>query len=126
MYLPEAEETMTDGHKSGHGSCVSSKATGSLFGTAKDADIVMLKVPKELPWTSATLAALVDISDDVERKGIKGKAVVNISLGQRKSRKLPLSVTATIITPLFTILISKLKIIYIRLSYERGVYCRGL
>ncbi|CCF41721.1 hypothetical protein CH063_02659, partial [Colletotrichum higginsianum] len=83
MYLPEAEETMTDGHKSGHGSCVSSKATGSLFGTAKDADIVMLKVPKELPWTSAILAALVDISDDVERKGIKGKAVVNISLGQR-------------------------------------------
>ncbi|WQF76362.1 Putative peptidase S8/S53 domain, peptidase S8, subtilisin, Ser-active [Colletotrichum destructivum] len=83
MYLPEAEETMTDGHKSGHGSCVSSKATGSLFGTAKNADIVMLKVPKELPWTSATLAALVDISDDVERKGIKGKAVVNISLGQR-------------------------------------------
>ncbi|GJC95007.1 hypothetical protein ColKHC_03833 [Colletotrichum higginsianum] len=82
MYLPEAEETMTDGHKSGHGSCVSSKATGSLFGTAKDADIVMLKVPKELPWTSAILAALVDISDDVERKGIKGKAVVNISLGQ--------------------------------------------
>ncbi|KAJ0165953.1 Subtilisin-like protease 3 [Colletotrichum tanaceti] len=82
MYLPKAEETMTDGHESGHGSCVSSKATGSLFGTAKDAKIVMLKVPRELPWTSATLAALVDISDDVKSKGIKGKAVVNISLGQ--------------------------------------------
>ncbi|TEA17215.1 Subtilisin-like protease 3 [Colletotrichum sidae] len=84
-YLPNAVQTAVDGHSSGHGSCVSSKLTGPLFGTAKDANIVivMLKVPKEIPWTSAILAALVDISDDVKDKGISGKAVVNISLGQR-------------------------------------------
>ncbi|KAH6886908.1 peptidase S8/S53 domain-containing protein [Thelonectria olida] len=65
-----------------HGSCVASKATGPKFGTAKNANIVMLKLPADLHM-SAIFASLVEVSNDVYQKGLAGKAVINMSLGSR-------------------------------------------
>ncbi|WQF79046.1 Putative peptidase S8/S53 domain-containing protein [Colletotrichum destructivum] len=76
MYVASAVQEETDSRN--HGSCVASKATGLKYGTAKEANIVMVKLPEE--WTlSAITKALVMISNDVTQKGIRGKAVINMS-----------------------------------------------
>ncbi|KAK6208523.1 hypothetical protein QIS74_12041 [Colletotrichum tabaci] len=92
IYTPGAEKTETDPR--GHGSCVASKATGQLFGTAKDANIVMVKIYHKEKGLSSTLSALVEISNDVYEKGIQGKAVVNLSIGKHLTKKQKSSVTA--------------------------------
>ncbi|TDZ59884.1 Subtilisin-like protease 3 [Colletotrichum trifolii] len=80
MYAPGAVRAETDG--SNHGSCVASKAGGPVYGTAKDADMIAVKLPEDLS-TSAIFTALIEISNDVYEKGREGKAVINMSLGSR-------------------------------------------
>lgn len=81
MYSPGAPLYASD--FMGHGSCVASKATGPTYGTAKNASIVAVKLPKSLSFSSI-LAALIDISNDVFEKGLGGKAVINMSIGTSK------------------------------------------
>ncbi|TQN63610.1 Subtilisin-like protease 7, partial [Colletotrichum shisoi] len=57
-----------------HGSCMASKVTGRLFGTAKDANIVMVKIHHNGKGSASTLSALVETSNDVYKKLIQGKA----------------------------------------------------
>ncbi|GKT94363.1 alkaline proteinase [Colletotrichum tofieldiae] len=76
-----------------HGSCVASKSTGPAYGTAKDANMIMAKLPRDLS-ISAIFTLLVEISNDVFQKGIEGKAVINMSLGSRIPEKLSSTTTA--------------------------------
>ncbi|TDZ54006.1 Subtilisin-like protease 3 [Colletotrichum trifolii] len=78
MFAQGSERTETDFLN--HGTCVVSKASGHYYGTAKDADIVAVKLPPNFSIVGY-FTALVDISNDVIQKKLKGKAVVNISLG---------------------------------------------
>jgi subtilisin family serine protease len=64
----------------GHGSCVASKVAGPKFGVAKNANLVMFKVPFPL-ITSDIFTALVRVYARVVGGNLKGKAVLNLSLG---------------------------------------------
>ncbi|OHE99271.1 hypothetical protein CORC01_05312 [Colletotrichum orchidophilum] len=77
MYAPGA--TNDESPFVGHGSCVASKAAGPAYGTAKDANLVSVKMPDTLA-ISALFTALIEISNDVFQKKLGGKAVINISL----------------------------------------------
>ncbi|KAL0934950.1 uncharacterized protein CTRU02_209541 [Colletotrichum truncatum] len=91
MYAPGATQDETDFLN--HGSCVASKAGGPVYGTAKDADMVAVKLPGSLSL-SAIFTALVEISNDVYQKKLEGKAVINMSLGSRIPDKLSSTTTA--------------------------------
>ncbi|GJD02248.1 alkaline proteinase [Colletotrichum higginsianum] len=78
LYVADVKREEKDSRN--HGTCVASKATGPAYGTAKDANLVMVKLP-DRKMKSAVLTALVDISNDVYQKGIEGKAVINMSIG---------------------------------------------
>ncbi|TEA12064.1 Subtilisin-like protease 2 [Colletotrichum sidae] len=78
MFAQGSERTETDFLN--HGTCVVSKAAGHYYGTAKDADVVAVKLPPNFSIVGY-FTALVEISNDVIQKKLKGKAVVNISLG---------------------------------------------
>ncbi|KAK6225204.1 alkaline proteinase [Colletotrichum tabaci] len=78
LYVADVKREETDSRN--HGTCVASKATGPAYGTAKDANLVMVKLP-DRKMKSAVLTALVEISNDVYQKGIEGKAVINMSIG---------------------------------------------
>lgn len=73
-----------------HGTCVLSMAVSPMFGTAKNAKRVMVKMPFESEGSSLQqvilredylLEGLYKILDEVRTKGLKGKAVLNLSLG---------------------------------------------
>jgi len=57
-----------------HGSCVLAKAAGPTLGVARNADIVIVKLGETI---STVLDAFYKIRNDVEKKGKKGKAVIN-------------------------------------------------
>ena len=69
--LPGSESDEDD-----HGSCVLAKAAGPTLGVARNADIVIVKSTLR---TSRMLDAFYKIRNDVEKKGKKGKAVINFS-----------------------------------------------
>ncbi|KZL79971.1 alkaline proteinase [Colletotrichum incanum] len=91
MYAPGATKEESDFLN--HGSCVASKSTGPAYGTAKDANMIMAKLPRDLS-ISAIFTLLVEISNDVFQKGIEGKAVINMSLGSRIPDKFSSTTTA--------------------------------
>lgn len=68
-----------------HGTCMSSMVAGITLGTAKKAQITMVKVPfteEEESWTvERSIDALVQVYDDIILKVLKGKAVVSMSWG---------------------------------------------
>ncbi|KAK2050944.1 subtilisin-like protein, partial [Colletotrichum caudatum] len=76
LYVAGAVKTETDFQN--HGSCVASKAAGPVYGTAKNANIVAVKMPNKMT-VSAMFAALVEIGNDVYKKNLGGKAIINIS-----------------------------------------------
>ncbi|KAK2010906.1 subtilisin-like protein [Colletotrichum eremochloae] len=78
IYLPGAAKNEKDFLN--HGTCVASKAGGPVYGTAKDANMVVVKLPRFI-YTSDLLKALREIKDDVITKDLQGKAVVNFSHG---------------------------------------------
>ncbi|RDW94302.1 hypothetical protein BP5796_00065 [Coleophoma crateriformis] len=65
-----------------HGSCVASKVAGPKFGVAKNANIVIVKLPSVLTMSSV-IAALAEVGNDVSQRNLEGKAVINISIGSR-------------------------------------------
>ncbi|KAJ0167124.1 Subtilisin-like protease 2 [Colletotrichum tanaceti] len=86
IYLRDAEKTETD--PDGHGSCIASKLTGPKYGVAKGANIVMLKWDTDAEITMYHFfEALVEVSNDVHMKNIRGKAVVNFSYGKALDRE---------------------------------------
>jgi len=75
-----------------HGTCVLSKAVSPMFGTAKNPDIVIVRMAsiktlgadehmRRMIFEREFLAGLVKILDDVKSRKLQGKAVVNLSLG---------------------------------------------
>lgn len=79
----------------GHGTCVMSKVAGNLYGTAKGANMVMVKLPafkapaswnytpqEEMDITfrvSSILKALAAVSKDIKDRNLRGKAVLNMA-----------------------------------------------
>jgi hypothetical protein len=64
----------------GHGTCVATKATGYQFGTAKNANLVVMKLeegPRAV--TISLLRALALVAIDIRDKRLNGMAVVNLS-----------------------------------------------
>ncbi|KAK2048191.1 subtilisin-like protein [Colletotrichum somersetense] len=76
VFIPGAVPSEDD--PDNHGSCVASKAGGPVHGTAKNANMVAVKMPWKFPFT-AIIAALIKINNDVHEKNLQGKAVINIS-----------------------------------------------
>src|SRR5450432_4652840 len=64
----------------GHGSCVASKVAGPEFGVAKNANIVMIKLPRKM-LLGEILSTLTWIDADVTARNLRGKAVLNLSIG---------------------------------------------
>ena len=64
----------------GHGTCVLSKAAGSYFGVARNANIVLVKIP-EPTLRSDVWAAMAEVSNDISHRRLQGKAVINFSSG---------------------------------------------
>ncbi|KAK2029941.1 subtilisin-like protein [Colletotrichum zoysiae] len=77
IFTPGVRQTEDDGPDN-HGSCVASKAGSPVHGTAKNANIVAVKMPNYFPF-SAIMAGLIEISNDVYEKNLEGKAVINMS-----------------------------------------------
>ncbi|CAM1504699.1 Fc.00g022900.m01.CDS01 [Cosmosporella sp. VM-42] len=72
-----------DDDENGHGTHVSGTIGGATFGVAKKVDLVAVKVLDANGGGSNTgvLQGMQFVVDDVEKKAISGKAVMNMSLG---------------------------------------------
>ncbi|KAK1975441.1 peptidase S8/S53 domain-containing protein [Colletotrichum cereale] len=77
VYGPGAEQTETDFLN--HGTCVASKAAGPVYGTAKNADLVMVKLSSKLTLGQFFIT-LMQVSNDIYAWGLEGRAVINLSL----------------------------------------------
>lgn len=81
LYPEDSEVSQSDYHPAGHGTCVTSKIVGGLVGVDKFANIIIVKT---MGWVSSVLDALSKIILDIERRTgllMKGRVVINISLG---------------------------------------------
>ncbi|KAK2046768.1 subtilisin-like protein [Colletotrichum somersetense] len=80
IHIPEDPKPQeTDDLAAGHGTCVQSLVNGPQFGAAKDADVVIVKIPQ--PKKSYyTMDALDLVMQDITARNLKGKAVVTMSL----------------------------------------------
>ncbi|KDN70193.1 hypothetical protein CSUB01_07856 [Colletotrichum sublineola] len=76
MYGPESLQVESDFMN--HGSCVASKAAGPMYGTAKNANLVMVKLSYKLTL-STMYDAIVEVRNDIEKNRLRGKAIINIS-----------------------------------------------
>ncbi|KAG9245090.1 protease [Calycina marina] len=76
-----------DTDENGHGSHVSGTIGGVTFGVAKSVSLVAVKVldADGAGTNSQSIQGLQYVMDDVNAKGISGKAVINMSLGGSKS-----------------------------------------
>ncbi|EFQ31682.1 subtilase [Colletotrichum graminicola M1.001] len=80
-WLFASEDTAED-DKNGHGSCVQSLVNGPLFGVAKAADIVIVKLGARFTLDNILFGLLLVYQDVIKNK-LQGKAVVNMSLGSQ-------------------------------------------
>ncbi|POS84915.1 hypothetical protein EPUL_003113, partial [Erysiphe pulchra] len=82
--------------ENGHGSHVAGTMAGTFFGVAKKAEIVGIKVlDKDGSGTNAlVLQGIQYVAADVKRRGLQGRAVMNISIGGAKSAALNSAVEA--------------------------------
>lgn len=63
----------------GHSTCTASKAAGDIYGAAKNATLVVVKMPN---FTEQSVTEIMsNIIDHIETKGRQGKSVVTISWG---------------------------------------------
>lgn len=65
----------------GHGTCMVSKAAGTIYGSAKKASIVIVK--NTSLDSGGLLAGLNLIESDIRGKKLQGKAVINISFNSQ-------------------------------------------
>ncbi|KAK1995905.1 subtilase [Colletotrichum falcatum] len=75
-----ATEDKTENDENGHGSCMQSLVNGPLFGAAKGADIVIIKLGAKYTLDNILFGLLL-IYQDVIKNKLQGKAVVNMSIG---------------------------------------------
>ncbi|RKF74024.1 Subtilisin-like protease 2 [Golovinomyces cichoracearum] len=82
--------------QNGHGSHVAGIIAGEKYGVAKKASIVAVKVLDEKGQGSnaMVLQGIQYVAADVMRRGIAGKAVVNVSIGGPKSEALNAAIEA--------------------------------
>ncbi|KAK2023758.1 subtilisin-like protein [Colletotrichum zoysiae] len=80
IFIPEdAQPQKTDDLAAGHGTCVQSLVNGPRFGAAKDADVVIVKIPQ--PRKSSYIMDALDlVIKDITARNLKAKAVVTMSL----------------------------------------------
>lgn len=71
-----------DNDQRGHGTCVLSKVAGATFGVAKNADVVIVKIPMDFlkEPVSYILDAWSETADDIIKRQVKN-AVINMSSG---------------------------------------------
>ncbi|KAK1994135.1 subtilisin-like protein [Colletotrichum falcatum] len=79
IYISEDKKESDSDLKNGHGSCTQSLINGPRFGAAKDADIVIVKLPDPF-LLSDMVEALYWVTDDIAEKKLEGKAVVTMSI----------------------------------------------
>ncbi|KAK2044019.1 subtilisin-like protein [Colletotrichum somersetense] len=79
MYAPGASQLESD--PLNHGYCVASKAAGPMYGTAKNANLVMvkLKLGDQTIFLSNIYSIFIEVKNDIELRRLKCKAIVNIS-----------------------------------------------
>lgn len=82
--------------ENGHGSHVAGTMAGTFFGVAKKAQIVGVKVlDKDGTGSNAlVLQGIQHVAADVKKRGLQGKAVMNISIGGAKSAALNSAIEA--------------------------------
>jgi subtilisin family serine protease len=77
----------TQSDEQNHGSCVLSKIAGPMYGVAKDVDVVIVKVPtaamQDTVMASGMLELLAEVSEDIAKNKLQGKAVINFSGGSK-------------------------------------------
>jgi subtilisin family serine protease len=85
IYAPGANPQLEDVGL--HGTHMATKIGGPVYGVAKNANVVSVKMPYEIIAYDAVMsipgfiAALVETGRDIVRYGLQGIAVINISLG---------------------------------------------
>lgn len=86
IFVPNVDPALSNTFKTdvqyGHGTCVLSKAAGVHFGVAKNADVVIVKLPAMavVPRISYHLDAINRVAEDLVKNQVK-KAVLNLSFG---------------------------------------------
>lgn len=88
--MPVLTEPAQDTDENGHGSHVAGTIAGATFGVAKNAKIVAVKVLDASGNGSngGVIDGMQWIIEDVEKRGLRGKAVMNMSLGGSFSQAL--------------------------------------
>jgi len=85
LYLPG--EPHLPGDENGHGTCAASKVAGTTFGVAKNANIVVVKLPPALDGTltaSRVITAWGVVANDIAINNMRGKTVVcNTLMGEK-------------------------------------------
>lgn len=71
---------------SGHGTCMASKAAGATFGVAKKANLVFVNMAQF--GHNEVLYALLQVEDDIRKKKLRGRAVVNMPFGRKSISQL--------------------------------------
>ncbi|CRG84196.1 Sexual differentiation process putative subtilase-type proteinase isp6 [Talaromyces islandicus] len=84
LFPSGAAATQTD--ELNHGSCVLSKVAGPRYGVAKNADVVIVKVPTgpgivDALMDSSVLDMWTRVGKDIQENNLQGKAVINFSGG---------------------------------------------
>ncbi|OBR13074.1 Oryzin [Colletotrichum higginsianum IMI 349063] len=77
-----ANEDKTESDDVGHGSCMQSLASGPLFGAAKAADIVIVKLGARSTMDNALFGLILILQDVIQNK-LQEKAVINMSIGYK-------------------------------------------
>jgi len=98
LYLPG--EPHIPGDENGHGTCVVSKVAGRTFGVAKNANIVVVKLPPALDGAysaSRVIAAWGVVANDIASNNMQRKAVVCNTLTGEKSKSWVLGISINVL-----------------------------
>lgn len=80
--------TRSDASANGHSTCTASKAAGTIYGSAKDATLVVVKMPD---YKMASIAEIMStIWNDIREKDREDRSLVSISWGSTEPISWPL------------------------------------
>ena len=86
IFTRKSDKSRKDTHPGGHGTCVASKAVGSINGVSKASHLV----PVKIAYNSESLSeAFEKILDDVHIHRRGGAAVIVCSVGSRSEKNIP-------------------------------------